>query len=351
MDRSNNKFPPIAKPAFIGDFGTQYSPYRIVPGRSKLRYFYEKALKEDIKRDLKDGFYLFITKPEVDEKLDGLLNYILLMSEPKSNLRKIVHEADFVTWRGTLTRVGSSPYDTVDSSTGWKIACVKFHGVIFLCEYATDLKRMKAATENEFQRIQTFGGFKLEQWLTTENKGEQPNTSVPVSTCENYSAVFKLEIGDKRAGNHVGIFMGAEVDGIGEDGRFIEIKSQFKAIGNGRFWPSKEMKWWLQSFLAGVERLIVGIKDANSYVRTVKELKNSEFVRSRSGGWDPAVCINTILTYLNEVRQRLNAVPEGTIILTEQIPQKPWTIKELSLSEDRLAYDFLLPKFIHHFNL
>ncbi|KAI6215615.1 hypothetical protein M3Y94_00406000 [Aphelenchoides besseyi] len=350
MDSSKANFPAISKPAFVGDFGTDFLAQKVKPGRSGLRYLYEKALREVEPKDLKLGYETYRSKPDVEERLDGMLRYLIEVSEPGTELRKIVHDADFVTWRGTLTRIGSTPFDTVETGNGWKIACIKLHDVIFLCEYQTDLKKKKEGTADDFQRLQTYGGFKLEQYLTTERKNGLPDTSAPVSTCENYSAVFKLDIGTKYTSNHVGIFMGAEIDGIDSSGRFIEIKSQFRGIGHGRFWSSKEMKWWLQSFLVGIERLIVGIKENQSVVKKVMELNNSDLARNRTGKWTPATCVNFLHSYLQTVRIELNKLPEGTILLTEQFPQEKWTHRVVS-HEEKPLYNFLLPEFVQHFNL
>jgi hypothetical protein len=56
-------------------------------------------------------------------------------------------------------------------------------------------------------------------------------------------------------------------------GDFIELKTQFQKLGLGKFWPEKEMKWWLQSYLVGIERLIVGMRDKDGIVQRLQEVK------------------------------------------------------------------------------
>lgn len=202
-----------------------------------------------------------------NEKLDQLLKYIVKISEAGTNLKKCIHDSgissfkiiyglDVVTWRGTLTRVGSSPYLS-NNSDAWKIVCCKFEDVIFLCELVTEAKLKCKENETELQKRQTYWGHKFEQYVTTENIDvslifkllnhfqTNPSTNEPVSTFENYCGVFKFQaISPKRT--RISIFLGAEMDGIDNKGDFIELKTQFERIGLGRYWGEKEMKWWLQ---------------------------------------------------------------------------------------------------------
>lgn len=66
------------------------------------------------------------------------------------------------------------------------------------------------------------------------------------------------------------------MDGIDGRGEFVELKTQFQRLGLGRFWPEKEMKWWIQSYLVGIERLIIGLRDKNGVIERLQEVKTHD---------------------------------------------------------------------------
>jgi RAT1-interacting protein len=161
------QFPVVSKPVFIGEFGNDYRKWEVKPGRSNIRYLHEPLLKsKHVHFDLNHGFETFQSKQAEDEKLNMLLKYIMQVSDG-SNLKKCIHDSEYVTWRGTMTKIGSSPYLTQDSDA-WKIVCCKFQGVIFLCEMTTEIKLEKQAQESPLQKRQTYWGHKFEQYITTD---------------------------------------------------------------------------------------------------------------------------------------------------------------------------------------
>lgn len=167
MTDSRVQFPTISKPVFIGEFKTDHEITEVHPGRSNIRYLHEPLVQQRrVHFDLNHGFETFRAK-SCDGRIDGLLKYIMSVSEPGSNLQKILHDCQFVTWRGTLTKVAASPF-LAQNSDPWAVACCRFNNVIFLCEQVTDEKRSKQANENEFHKKATYWGHKFEQYLTKD---------------------------------------------------------------------------------------------------------------------------------------------------------------------------------------
>lgn len=168
-ESNSGRFPHLAKPLFVGEFGTDFETGNIHPGRSRIRYFHLPSLqKKNVNFDLDAGFDIFRPKPDVDEHLDGLLKYILSISEPGSRLKKVVHDTDFVGWRGTLTRIACTPFEQTNSD-GWKVLCAVKDDVIFMCELSTEKKIRNKASQNDRGKHMTYWGYKFEQYVTTEN--------------------------------------------------------------------------------------------------------------------------------------------------------------------------------------
>ncbi|CAD5209527.1 unnamed protein product [Bursaphelenchus xylophilus] len=316
-DHIPGKFPHLSRPNYIGDFGTDFREKKVHPGRSRVRYLYEKYVnKTDLHLDLNRGLDVFDPKPDEDEHLDGLLRYIMTISEPKAHLKKVLHGADVVSWRGTLTRIGASPFDALNSD-GWRVLCSKFNDVVFLCELSTSQKLSNNGKKTAREKRMTYWGYKFEQYTTVDHENEVPNTNVPVSTMSNYSAVFRFDMGNRIDNTKIRIFTGAEMDCLNEKGEFIELKTQFNQIGVGRYWYQKEMKWWLQSFLVGIDTIVAGLRDDNGIIKEIKAVKVNDLARHPTG-WDPAVCLNFLLSFLVKVRSELR---EGQDLIAEFDPR------------------------------
>ncbi|VDN38195.1 unnamed protein product, partial [Cylicostephanus goldi] len=153
---------------------------RLVPGREDARYLYEAALANGgrVRFDLNQGIETFEEKvgPVEDDydlskylfwaeqELDVLLEWIVTQAPGGGPLKKVLHEADFVSWRGLLTRIAATPFCPKES---WQFTAARVGGVIFLCE-GDRYRRMEAMTPRE--QMATYWGFKFEQYMTVKEK-------------------------------------------------------------------------------------------------------------------------------------------------------------------------------------
>jgi RAT1-interacting protein len=81
---------------------------------------------------------------------------------------QVLHECNFVCWRGLLTRIASMPFEK-GVGEGNKIACCLFNGVVFMCEFDTELKITKLENESDSSKQMSYWGFKFEQYVTTDD--------------------------------------------------------------------------------------------------------------------------------------------------------------------------------------
>uniref|UniRef100_A0A7S0TWQ6 Decapping nuclease n=1 Tax=Hemiselmis andersenii TaxID=464988 RepID=A0A7S0TWQ6_HEMAN len=68
------------------------------------------------------------------------------------------------------------------------------------------------------------------------------------------------------------------------------------------------LKFWIQSFLAGVPTVVVGFRDDQGVLKKVQQFKTLELpraVRANRDAWDPNVCLDL-------TKRVLDAVWEGT---------------------------------------
>lgn len=85
---------------------------------------------------------------------------------------------------------------------------------------------------------------------------------------------------------------------------WIELKTSAE-IRNDRDmvkYERKLLKFWAQSFLLGVPRIIVGFRDQNGIVRSLEELETASIPgkvkKVGRGTWDGNICINFAAAFL-----------------------------------------------------
>ena len=133
----------------------------------------------------------------------------------------------------------------------------------------------------------------------------------PVNANEEFCSIVQLSI------EKVKLLMAAEIDCVADKAPsgaaasapgapvakgYVELKTS-KIMSSQRdtenFERHKLLKFWLQSFLAGVPSVIVGFRDEGGQVRELKTYETKTIHRlvrgkARDGGnhWDPTVCFN-----------------------------------------------------------
>ncbi|KAJ1373560.1 Dom-3 Z [Parelaphostrongylus tenuis] len=137
----------------------------------------------------------------------------------------------------------------------------------------------------------------------------KPNVSTPVTRLEEFDVVVRSELGTL-SGRRLRLVCGAEVDAIYRDGRPVELKTQRLRLDD-YFWVNKSMRWWLQSFLFGIDDMIVGYRDASGIVRKVESLRTSKLLEQ--GGFPANAYMNLLSSVLSKVKKLL-ADGDGCII-------------------------------------
>jgi RAT1-interacting protein len=171
-------FPHFSNPQHIGEFSLD-KQRQVVADRSQLKYLNKRSVNEHpIEMDLNDGYRRFEQKdPLQQETLDTFLQWIMLTSKMNVPLRTgnsddenirvllaVVHDADIVCWRGALTKIAATPYEQRE---GWRMACIRHAGVIFICEYRTQEKRRSIENMTAKEKLMSYWGVKFEQYMTT----------------------------------------------------------------------------------------------------------------------------------------------------------------------------------------
>lgn len=163
----------------------------------------------------------------------------------------------------------------------------------------------------------TYWGYKFETLATLPKPwGEmsrdyiEGRESQQVSNKEQYCSVVRTGIGKTT------LCLGGEVDAIwdskpghGQPINWVELKTtaEVRTEWDAKRHDSKLLKWWIQSFMLGVPKIIVGSRSRNGILVRVDEMETAGIPalvqsRSKGRGWDGNTCINFCSALLDWIR-------------------------------------------------
>ena len=153
----------------------------------------------------------------------------------------------------------------------------------------------------------SYWGYKFEtlslipdQWDPTSRDFIESREDMIVNNYAQYCSVVKTGIGKAK------MVLGGEVDAVwdckpvnkDQPINWVELKT-FAEITNDRDilkYERKLLKFWIQSFLLGVPKIIVGFRSKMGILQRVEELETKDIPgmvkRGGKGTWDGNLCIN-----------------------------------------------------------
>uniref|UniRef100_A0A8C0JGP5 Decapping nuclease n=1 Tax=Chelonoidis abingdonii TaxID=106734 RepID=A0A8C0JGP5_CHEAB len=147
-----------------------------------------------------------------------------------------------------------------------------------------------------------------------------PDPTGVVNTNEAFCTVVRT-----RLGSHSLLFAG-EVDCTDPRGAwpeppacYVELKTckELHSPAQRRsFYRHKLIKWWAQSFLPGVSRIVAGFRAPDGSVaalETFETMKIFQLIRGDRGCWKPAVCVNFCEAFLAFLKKENVGAPPPQI--------------------------------------
>ncbi|KAF8463121.1 RAI1 like PD-XK nuclease-domain-containing protein [Kalaharituber pfeilii] len=292
----------IKRPQEITSFSFD-EHHRIRHDDSSLRWYWPPAMGSDLSK----GFDTFVKHDDsIDEHLDGLLAAIQ-KHEERTGERVV---ADFITWRGMMTKIMCLPFDHRSS---FEMNAVKFQDTIYI-EESHSFKMATRGHENYQQRIGSFWGYKFEtlstlpEWWAdcTRDQIESRDKEI-VNNEAQFCCIVRTGFDKTR------IILGGEVDALwkGEPRSpdnpplYVELKTskEIRSEGDEVAFERKLLKFWAQSFLLGVGKIIVGFRDRDGILRSVEEFDTTALPsKAKKSGrrlWDGNICINFTASFLS----------------------------------------------------
>ncbi|KAF3020958.1 decapping endonuclease targeting mRNA [Neopestalotiopsis sp. 37M] len=301
-------------------------------GDSSLKYYYPPELGAD----LSAGFDTFDKHDDSgDEHLDSLLKTI--MAHEQQDGKKI--DAQIVTWRGMMTKIMSALFDDRD---GFEMNATLYQDCIFIEEnnaykQASQEKQRQQQQNRKPKRwdnrggashapqfppeVMTYWGYKFETlstlpapWAETSREVIENRDNEVVSNKAQYCSVVRTGLGKTI------LCIGGEVDAVwdakpmvpGAPTNWVELKTS-ASIRDDRDmnnFERKLMKFWIQSFLLGVPKIIVGFRSQDGVLEKLEEIKTEGIpVTAAQRGvktWNANMCINFGAGFLEWLRRTIN---------------------------------------------
>ncbi|KAH9462755.1 hypothetical protein MJO28_002474 [Puccinia striiformis f. sp. tritici] len=272
----------------------------------------------------------------IDEGLDGLLISLIDYVDNVNPQERLDHcrgilGSNLITWRGILTKLCASVYESSrpgSEENGWTKEVMMVDGIIYIVEAPPP----DSSQEGNSSTTQTYYGHSYESLVTNPKGFEDVNTNV------QWCSVVKVNLNGNR------IIIGGEVDCIlphtfdqiqtylrnnvddldnrnmepVQSDEFIEVKTSILPVTDKEHYTLyryKLLKFWLQSYLLGVSKIHVGLRDRNGIVRGVSEYNTLEIpsiVKSKmnkqnhNARWSTEKCLSSGTSIIEFVRDKLN---------------------------------------------
>ncbi|KAF3925549.1 hypothetical protein ABW21_db0201655 [Orbilia brochopaga] len=271
---------------------------------SSLRYYYTP----DLQTDLAGGYSSFIKHDDsVDEHLDSLLEAIIELEKKEGKCA--TDGIHFVTWRGMVTKLMTVPY----MEDGY-------------IEENNQYKQATRGFQDERGARMSYWGYKFETlstlskpWAEASREEIEGRDKEVVNNKAQYCSIVKTGFGS------CSLIIAGEVDAIWDckpmnpDNpiNYVELKTS-RAIQsqNQHFnFEKKLQRFWAQSFLLGVPKLIIGFRSDNGILTSV-DIRDTQSIPSKMKKthiaqgqgpppWDGNVAINFTTAFLEWLKSVL----------------------------------------------
>ncbi|XP_054819355.1 NAD-capped RNA hydrolase DXO1 isoform X1 [Prosopis cineraria] len=243
-----------------------------------LRLF-KRLITEDVGADLNEGYDTFIAKKDLgSEGFGDLLACIRDKNIPLQNIH-------FVTFRNNLNKIMATAYIRHEP---WEMGVHKRKGVVYL-----DVHKLPERPQSDLDRRRCYWGYCFESLATEDPRRSDGEGIHHVDANVEYCSVIKTKLGAHR------ILMGAEMDCCDstDDGRrfYVELKTsrELDYHTEEKHEREKLLKFWIQSFLAGVPYIVIGFRDDSGRLVRTERLRTKEITQriKMKNYWQGGVCL------------------------------------------------------------
>ncbi len=209
--------------------------------------------------------------------------------------------AHFVTYRNNLNKLLGTLHCPNDD---WCIGLKRLADQRWLLRVRdTPRRRAQEDDQSDGQKLQSYFGYRFEA-LCTDHDGT-------IDANDEYVGLFNCKLGSHR------LAVAAEIDCVDDSGAYVELKTN-KLLASrrlvGTFERFKTFKFWVQSYLVGTPRVIVGFRDEDE-LRKVQAFDTLE-LPGLAAAWRPQACLGFADAVLRWLRAALDAADGDAYVVT-----------------------------------
>lgn len=311
-------------------------------------YLHLPSKDEHVSFDLNNGYDPSINwASAANVKLDEFLQWILQNRSklPTNNLEEIPLGTDFITWRGIITKIIVTPF----VRDKWLIGATKFKGTIYLCPFYDTEESV-----NDYANLFSFGGHRFENYITRSEPSKVQCDPFDSTNKEEFAVIIKSKV--QSSSGKISLLYAAEVDCLdtgktdaSEMENFVEIKTTRRMHHENQyrnFRRFKLIKWWAQSYLIGVPKIICGYKNDHHVVDSLEEMNVHRIPSQCSSDWSRRQCINFLQQFLSFVQQIVTADdPYQVYLFSNEVPNVISTRKLLGRSHFQILPEWYISEF------
>lgn len=302
--------PLVGQPEVLGSYSVD-EDRKFLHDESQLDFIDMEYLPVDgekkVHMDLNKGMDKFIDfSGGNDDSFQSLLQWILsnecILKTHKSSSKL---DADFISVRKTFSKIMGTPYCIRDT---WTLSATEFKGSIYM-KMQTEVENVeKHEVDPQVKKLSLYG-HKFEHIM----KGGKPEENVVAN--EEYRCVLRMKV-DQISLIHASKLDFADPEQFEEDFKDLngflmvscakEVKTPFSMKSYKKF---KLNQWWIRGILSGIPRCVIGYRNDDGIVHTLKLLKTDEIPLMAEDEWKPNVCINFFVSFLNFVKSKVREDP------------------------------------------
>jgi len=212
-------------------------------------------------------------------------------------------KAHFVTYRNNLNKLLATMHCPND---GWCIGVKRLADQRWLLRVRdTPRRREREDNQSDGQKLMSYFGYRFEALCT----GHDPTKAINAN--DEYVGLFNCKLGSHR------LAVAAEIDCVDGSGAYVELKTN-KLLASkrlvGTFERFKMFKFWVQSYLVGTPRIIVGFRDEDE-LRKLQSFDTLE-LPGLAAAWRPQACLGFADAVLTWLRAALDAADGDAYVVT-----------------------------------
>ncbi|XP_065193197.1 decapping and exoribonuclease protein-like [Sycon ciliatum] len=300
--------------------------------------------------DLNEGSADFQWRDEDNIKAEGikpLLEWIMA----NNTVLKEFPDTTFVLKRGVMKDVLTTPYELeARYPKEWRVKVCRFRNVIYLCKDVQFPKWDSFSSLSPRDQQTTHWGFRFESYCTAPITPEAELNSRPNDTAGFHTVVYT------QLAEHCFILAGevdGELDRPGQsppsNSNYVEMKIQrelAKPQHRETFHRRKLLNAWAQCYCSGVPNLLIGFRDDDGIVHSVKSYKTADLPRMCRDYWSDSGCLNfakDLFDWLWECIEETDPL-QVQYEVTFQPPFTSITLRKVKLDDKSAAV--LTPEFV-----